>query len=150
MPWVTLTSDDLSRGLTGPESTAVKTAALGAGQGDPVPGIIADVVAEIRGYVAANKANILGAGATIPDKLRAAAISRLRFEAFTRLPVGRNLLTEDRVKANEAAISLFRDVAAGRFAIDEPTTPSDESVPSPRPSFTRRTREFTRANQDGL
>jgi hypothetical protein len=150
MPWVTLTSDDMLRALTGPERTAVQTAALGAGQADPLPGIIADVVAEARGYIAANKANVLGEDGTVPEKLRGALIARARFEAFTRLPVGRSLLTEDRVKANEAAVTLLRDVAAGRFAIEEPAIVSGEILPSPRPSFTRPTREFTRDNQDGL
>lgn len=150
MPWTTLTSDDLLRGLTGAERSALTTAALGSGQADPLPGIIADVVAEARGYIAANKANVLGAGNTVPEKLRIALIARVRFEAFTRLPVGRSLLTEDRVKSNEAAIALLRDVAAGKFAIEEPEVASTEVVSAPGPRFQRPIREFTRQNQDGL
>ncbi len=150
MPWTTLTPDDLLRGLTGAERSALQTAALGSGQADPLPGIIADVVAEARGYIAANKSNVLGVGNTIPEKLRAALIARVRFEAFTRLPIGRSLLTEDRVKANSDAVTLLRDVAAGRFAIEEPEVASTESISAPKPKFTRPTREFTRSNQDGL
>jgi hypothetical protein len=150
MPWTTLNSDDLLRGLTGAERSALQTAALGSGQADPLPGIIADVVAEARGYIAANKANVLGEGNTVPEKLRAALIARVRFEAFTRLPVGRSLLTEDRVKANEAAVALLRDVAAGRYAIEEPAVASAEVISAPGPKFTKPVRQFTRENQDGL
>ncbi len=150
MAWITLTTDDLLRSLSSAEHDAVRTAAVRVGQEDPVAAIIEDVVREIRGYVAGNASNTLGTGATIPDELKGASLARVRYEAFTRLPVGRALLTEDRVKANEQAIQLLRDVAAGRFAIVQPVTATTEQVRAPSPRVTARTRTFDRASQEGL
>lgn len=134
MAWIVLTADELLRSLTGPEKAAVSSAALGAGQSDPVPTIIEDVVNEVRGYIAANSHNVLGISGTIPEKLKIATLSRARYEALTRLPIGRSILTEDRVKANEAARTLLRDVAAGRFQVEEPTEahPTESGGPGVR------------------
>lgn len=150
MSWITLTADDVLRSLTGAERSAVRTAATAEGQADPLLEILGDVVREVRGYVAANTANTLGDGATIPDELKNAALSRARFESLTRLPVGRSLLTEDRVKANEQAIQLLRDVARGAFRIAQPVTATTEEIGAPKPSVGTRTRTYGRAQQDGL
>ncbi len=150
MAWISIETADVQRSLSGAELSALQSAALASGQTDPIPTVIADVVNEIRGYIAACAANTLGASGTIPDKLKNAALARIRYEAFTRLPVTRGLLTEDRVDANKAALVLFRDVAACRFAIEEPTTADTETISSPSPSFTDRTRYFTKDDQDGL
>ena len=150
MAWITLTSADLLRSLSESEHDAVRTAATAVGQSDPLVTIIEDVVREVRGYVAGNSSNTLGTGSTIPDELKGAALSRIRYEAFTRLPVGRSLLTEERVKANESATQLLRDVAAGRFAIVQPATPTTEVVGASSPRITARTRTFDRASQEGL
>lgn len=131
MAWISVTAAELLRTLTGPEKQAVSTAALASGQADPVPGILADVVHEVRGYIAANTRNTLGLAGTIPEKLRLVTLSRARYEALTRLPIGRSILTEDRVSANDAARQLLRDVAAGRFQIEEPTTPDTSESTGP-------------------
>lgn len=150
MAWIELTTDDVLRSLTEPEHDVVQEAATGAEQANPLGSIITDVIREVRGYVAGNAANTLGAGATIPDELKGAALSRIRFEAFTRLPIGRSLLTEDRVAANSAATQMLRDVAAGRFAVVQPVTATTEVVGAPSPSVRERTRSFGRSSQEGL
>ncbi len=150
MAWIPLTADDVLRSLTSAERSSVRTVATAEGQADPLLEVLEDVVREVRGYVAAYSGNTLGDGATIPDELKNAALSRARFEALTRLPVGRSLLTEDRVKSNEQAIALLRDVAVGRFRIVVPVTPTTEEIASAKPRVTPRERTFTRAHQDGL
>lgn len=135
--WITLTADDLKQGLSGPEVSALSTAALASGQGDPLPAVVLDVIREVRGYISAHPSNVLGAGDTIPDTLKATAIARVRFEAFTRLPVKESLLTEARQKANEAALQRLRDVARGMFAIQEPTTPDPVQQTGPAVSLVR-------------
>lgn len=127
--WVALTVDDLLRSVTDAERTALRTAATKGGQDDPVTEAIAHVTAEIRGYVGACSRNSLDADTTtIPEELRNAAIARLRFEAFTRLPVGRSLLTQDRVDASDRAVALLRDVAACKFSVGQPTTVSTSAT----------------------
>ena len=127
MSWQTITEPDVITKLSGPEIAAMKTAALQAAQGNPLPGIITQIVGEVRGYVAANLRNVLGPADTIPDELLGAAISRIRFELATRLPVA-SLLTEDRRTANANAIALLRDVAAARFLIVPPATAGEQAA----------------------
>ena len=74
--------------------------------------IIADelsrTVAQVRGFVSANKSNALGDGETIPDELKDAALVIVRYKVFTRLPGMKALLDELRVKEYEEATRLLR------------------------------------------
>jgi hypothetical protein len=150
MSWITLAESDVITKLSGPEIAAMKTAALQAAQANPLPEVIAQVVKEIRGYVAACAQNQLGDGETIPDELLGAAISRVRYELATRLPVA-SLLTEDRRTANADALTRLRDVAACRFAIEQPATPSDQVITGPAVEVVTKTkRQATRAKLSGL
>ncbi len=149
MAWITLTEDDIITKLSGPEKAAMNSAALQALQAAPLPEVIEQVVKEIRGYVAACARNTLGDGPTIPDELLGAAVTRVRFELATRLPVP-SLLTEDRRRANETAITLLRDVAACSFAIVAPDTPTSDEVGAPSPQWSVRDRQFGRSQQDGI
>lgn len=152
MSWITLTETNVITKLSGPEISAMKTAALQAGQANPLPGVISQVVKEIRGYVAACSRNTLGEGETIPDELEGPAISRIRYELATRLPVA-SLLSEDRRSANTNALTLLRDVAGCRFLIVQPATaaPGEEQAANVvSPSISRPCRHFSRAKQDGI
>ena len=111
--------------------------------------MIEQVILEIRGYVAGCASNELGDGATIPDELKGAAISRIRFELATRLPVA-SLLTEDRRTANANAISLLKDVARCAFRIVPPETVTDDPVASPTPRITEKCRKYSRDDADGM
>lgn len=150
MAWITLTEADVLRTLAGPELQALKTAALAAGQDSPLPGVILDAANEVRGYIAANRANRLGPAGTISDKLRSAALAMVRYRLADRLPV-KSLLTQTRIDENNDAIKLLRDVAAARFVVDEPDViDTTDRVPSPSPSITPRVLTFTRCDQDGI
>ena len=144
MSWITLTESDVLTRLSGPELSALKTAALGAGQGNPLPEVIAQVVREVRGHVAACDRNRLGEGQTIPDELLGAALNRIRYELVTRLPVA-SLLTDARREANRDATALLGRVAACQFAIVAPATASAEVLPTPRPRITPRTAASSRS-----
>lgn len=150
MSWNTLTETNVLTKLSGPEISAMKTAALQNGQANPLTGIISQVVKEIRGYIAACARNTLGEGETIPDELEGAAISRIRFELATRLPVA-SLLTEDRKTANANALAMLRDVAACRFNVVQPVAAAADQAPgSSAEVVTETTRRATRAKLDGL
>jgi hypothetical protein len=127
MSWIIIAEADVISKLSGPELAAMKTAALQAAQGDPLPEVISQVTKEIRGYVAACSVNSLGDGATIPDELLGFAINRIRYELATRLPVA-SLLTTARTDANSQAITALRDVAACKFKVIPPTTPAAEQA----------------------
>ncbi len=150
MSWIALTETNVRTKLSGPEISALKAAALSAGQSDPLVDVVSQVVREIRGYVAACDRNELGDGATIPDELEGAAISRIRFELATRLPVA-SLLTEDRRSANTNAISLLKEVAACRFLIVRPATASvDQAAGGTSSQVISHGEHFHRHDLDGL
>lgn len=132
MAWIELTVERVQGRLTGPELTAMRQAALGQDQPDPLPEIIAQVTAETRGYVAACRSNRLGPAGTIPPQLEGAALNLIRHRLATRLPTDR-LLTEARKNEREAAIQLLRDVAACRFTVEQPPETGPERVAGPRP-----------------
>ena len=129
MAWKTITDLDVLGKSTGGEVDAARTAALAVDQADPVPGIIDQVVREVRGYVATCSRNSLGPAGTIPDELLGAALNRIRFECATRIPGGA-LLDEDRRTANRDALAMLRDAAACKITIEQPTIVSPEIVAS--------------------
>lgn len=149
MAWITLSESNVITKLSGPEIAAMKTAALQAAQTNPLPEVITQVIREIRGFVAGCSENTLGDGETIPDELLGVAISRIRFELATRLPVA-SLLTEDRREANRNALSLLSAVAACKFRIVAPETPTTEEISSPSPQWKARTRRFGYCKEDGV
>jgi hypothetical protein len=133
--------------LSGAELSALQTAALGDGQTDPVPGIVTVVIDEVRGYVAANPRNVLGADGTVPSKLVSAALAIMRHRVCTRLPV-KSLLTDERISEKNDAIRLLERTADGKFAIEDPVSgdtsgPKVEQVSTP-------TRKTSRAKLSGL
>lgn len=150
MSWIPLTETEVITKLSGPEIAAMKTAALAPGQPNPLPDVITQVIKEIRGYVAACERNQLGDGETIPDELKGVAISRIRFELATRLPVA-SLLTDDRRKANDNAIRLLENVAGCKFLIVQPSLPAVDQAGGPAVSLINATlKRATRAKLNGL
>jgi hypothetical protein len=149
MAWITITDAAILGKSAGAEVDAARSAALAIGQTDPVPGLVEQIVREVRGYVAACKDNKLGPAGTIPDELLGAALNRLRFECATRLPGGA-LLDEDRRAANRDAIAMLRDAGACRIVLEQPDTPSTEILASqPSPRWKARGPQFSRRQQDG-
>jgi hypothetical protein len=147
MSWIAITEDDVKTRLAGAELAAYKSAALAQGQANPLPEVIAQVVSEVRGYIAANQRNFLSLGELIPDKLLSATLAIIRYRLLTRLPIP---VAEDRKQESEAAIRLLERVADGKFAIEEPDDVSDDVLPAPAPRITTPTRRFSQSAQDGI
>lgn len=121
--WITITIDDLHDRMSGVEVARLREVARAAGQDDPLPGVIHEVVQEVRGYVAAWDNNLLNVGDTIPQKLKGAAMSILRYRLATRLPGMGNLLDEPRQREYTEANRLLSRVAEGKFEVDKPQEP---------------------------
>ena len=149
MSWITITEDDVKTRLTGAELSAFRTAALAAGQTDPLPEVIAQVTDEVRGYIAACPRNSLGAAGTIPKRLLGAALNIIRYRVATRLPSMKALIDGLREGEYKDALTLLRQVAACDYAIEDPTA-SDEQGVSVRPMIKSRRRQFSRAQQEGV
>ena len=148
MAWQTLSSENVKTRLTGPELSALQSAALASGQADPLPEIITAVIDEVRGYISAG-GHALETGITVPSKLVSASLAIIRYRLATRLPV-KSLLDENRVREYQDAQKLLERVADGRFAIEEPVTETTEVQGAPKPSFADKTLSYDRTSEDGL
>jgi hypothetical protein len=146
MAWVTITEADVQTRLAGAELSAYRTAAKASGQSDPLTEIISAVVDEVRGYIAACDRNTLGAGQTVPSKLKSATLAVIRYKLVTRLPIAVNT---ERTTEYRDAIALLERTADCKFAIEEPATESSEIIAGTRPSMGERTLTYNRDNQDG-
>lgn len=152
--WIALTEALIANRFSGPELTAVKTAALGAGQSGAalLADCISAVVREVRGYVAACATNTLGEGMTIPAELEHAALALLRQRLANRLPGMARLMNDEARRAEyDDAVRLLRDVAACNFAIVGPTEVAPEQPAlGGTPRITERPLNFRRSDGDGL
>jgi hypothetical protein len=127
--WTTITDAHILGKSAGGEVAAAREAALADGQTDPVPGIVEQVVREVRAAVATCERNTLGPVGTIPDELLGAALNRIRFECATRLPGGA-LMDEDRRTANRDALRMIERAAECKVTIEQPDTASPEVIAS--------------------
>lgn len=140
MSWITLTEADVLTRLSSPELTALKSAAKGVGQADPLPEIIEQVTDKIRGYCAAHRQNQLGDAGTLPPRLVSTALVMIRYELATRLPGMGSLIDALRQKEYDTAIDLLKAVAKGDFALTDPDDTTDETSPAPTPRTSAKTR----------
>lgn len=153
--WITIASADLQQKLTADEFDAVTTVSLpdGVSAATIIADEISRTVSEVRGFVSANKTNVLGDGETIPGELLDAALCILRHKVFSRLPGMKSLLDEIRVREFDEAMRKLRDVAAGRFSLVPPTTPAaadEQAAPSTIGVVSANTRRNTRRKLGGL
>ena len=149
MAWITLTETHLGERLAAAELAALQTAAVGA-YGNTVPDVLDSVVAEVRGRVAANGRNQLGAAGTIPEELKAAALAIARWRILSRLPGVKSLQDEARRSEYADALSLLAAVADGKFAILQPATSlEDADTGDPLPSISTKCLKYSRARQNG-
>jgi hypothetical protein len=149
MAWITPTETDLGARLASAELAALQTAAVGD-YGNTVPDVLASVVAEVRGRVAANPANSLGDAGTIPEELKAAALAIARWRILTRLPGMRSLQDEARRAEYNDAQALLTAVARGEFAIEQPDDPIEADIGGvPDPDVGDERTDFARDQFDG-
>jgi phage gp36-like protein len=149
MAWNIITTDDIKSRLAGAELNALQTAALADGQVDPTPEIIAQAIDEVRGYVAAG-GNTLGLDGTVPSKLKLTTLNIIRYRLCSRLPVA-SLLTESRIKEYDDAVRLLEQVAAKKFAVEEPTVAATEQAGASSPRFNNsKVLVYSPENQEGI
>lgn len=130
MPWKALTFETMQTTLGDAEMEAAREQALAAGQSDPLDEVLENVVAEVRGRVAARAGNTLEADPTlIPPELLQHASYIARWRLLGRLgPGAAFLLTENRRKDYDDAIAALKDVARGDFTITPASTPADPAT----------------------
>ena len=117
MAWRAINENDILTRLSQNELDIIKNAST---IGDPVPRAITMVTELIRGSIASNQSNVMGAEGTIPERLMDAAASLLVVMLYSNNGGMLIDLNETRVKANEAANRLLERVAEGKFAVELP------------------------------
>lgn len=144
MAWQSIVETDLDSVLL----ESIRSLAASNSRTDPVLPTITRVVDEVRGYCQAGGIT-LGLAGTIPSRLVSAALAIIRFRLATILPAA-GLLTDEQKTENADALKLLGDVAAGRFAVEEPTTADTETSSAASPSFHPRHRHYSRHDENGI
>jgi hypothetical protein len=133
MEWKTLEEEDALSGMTIRERDDFAKTSVGVSVTDRLQPIIADLVAEIRGYIATWAPNTLSADANrIPPSFKAKAVALLRWRLLTSIP-GYNP-GEARKLEYEKAEQFFRDVARGTIRPEPADDAVVTAVPSEKPS----------------
>ncbi len=146
MAWVRIEIADLKDAKVAALIEACQTAALGAGQDDPTPAIIADVIARIRAEIAGCRANVLHPdAATIPSDLRSLACRMVVRQCQSRLQIA---LNEDEREEQRNDLRYLERIAACDIPV---AAPDDGQIQAGTiaPAIAPRPRFFTKADQDG-
>jgi hypothetical protein len=151
--WVTITEDEVLDSLTKRERDDFAKVSVAEDRPDRLPGIIADHIAEVRGFIATWSQNTLSADATtIPQSFRARSLAIIRWRTLITVP--NYDPGEPRKLEWQAAEKFFQDVAAGKIrpqpAPDAVATDVPDEKPVPVPKIKSRRRLFTRETQDGI
>lgn len=128
MAWVTVTEQEVSASLSGPELIAFQTAATASGQDSPMEEIIAQAVMEVRGYVMAGGRTTPGLAGTVPLELVRATVCLVRYRLITRLPLNAQAILETRRAEYDDALRLLGSVSRGTFALEDGEGPAGSGV----------------------
>lgn len=143
-PWIILTENDAHSVVNASLMKAAREKVIAAGQPDPLVEKLSQAIGKVRGAIGASGKYTLGAGETVPPRLKATTL-----DLFAVMILGRLDLEISEVKTTlyKSAEATLRDVRDGSFAIDDPETPTTESEQRRRPRIKARVRSYRR--QDG-
>lgn len=148
-PWITISVEDVEGYLLAPQLNALRSAALGQTQGDPLPGIIADAIEHVRAKIASCARNLLDADpATIPPSLKAQCCYTAIFRAQLRIPVLK--MTEHQIKAYDDAREDLNRIASCVDAVEQPYDAAPASSAALTPAYTTPERKLSHAKQEGI
>lgn len=149
--WVVPTEAGCKDYLAAAGITSLTSAALGAGQANPFPNVMAAVVKEIRGYVRSCATNVLSATPnSVPGELERTAYLMIVEAMQGRLP-GVNL-TKGQETALKACREILDRVAECKFIVANPTNPAADTAQRGAPAevVTSSRRDVTREKMNGL
>ena len=132
--WVELAEADLLSSVTAVERKAFGQSGADAEVADRVPRILADVAAEVRGYIQSadeNRAGMDADASKIPPSMRARALDLARWRLLVSLP--RYKPSETRRAEYDAALRYFEKVAEGKIR-PEPSSSAQANPTPPKDS----------------
>lgn len=120
--WVTITTSDLNDYLVAAQASALRTAALAAGQTDPFGRVMPDIIQRIRLKIQSCPGNQVSATAnTIPPELKWAACYLIIEALQARMPTLK--LTEEQRTQVERAVSQLDRIADCKDTVTIPDDP---------------------------
>ena len=120
--WRKLFEDDLAATLSQKELDAFRQSASHGGAA-PVADLLSRPAEMARGFCRANRSCRVAAGAgLVPESLVSACCDYAAYDVLKRLPVP---VGEDRRRAREQALELFRAVAKGDVTPEDPEEAAD-------------------------
>lgn len=129
MAWRGLDEADLAGTLSQKELDAFRQSASNDGR-DPVADLLSRTAEMARGYCRANRSCRVAEGAgLVPESLASACCDYAAYDVLKRLPVP---VGEDRRRAREQALELFRAVAKGDITPEDPAG-ADSATPAGAP-----------------
>jgi len=148
--WVEIDATTMAHYIVSAQLEALRTAALGVGQSDPLDQIIPDVVRTVRSYIEGCSKNTLSAVPnTVPQSLVAETCWLVAEAMQTRIPSFS--LSESQQKAADNARRLLVKVAACEIPVAQPPNASASVVGTAIPvRVTYEKRQTTRSQLDGL
>lgn len=125
VPWITVFVDDLATAKAAAMVDALRTAALGAGQTDPVPDIIENATNRIRMEIAAGGKTVLDVNGTkLPPSLKSLALRMILREAQSRInAAGAMPLSEDERKEWDQDVRFLERIAKGDITVEASDDP---------------------------
>jgi len=127
MAWIRPTRDDLIATLSAREADAFSRS---ADFGDTVDTILSQTAAAVRGFVRAGGCRVASGEGLIPQSLIPFAMDYATYRLLKRFRVS---VGDDRRKAYEDALELFKKVASGQMSV-EPDDDAD-AASTALPSF---------------
>lgn len=128
MSWTNLTRDDLVSAMSADE---VEAFGQSADFGDAVTAVLAQTASAVRGFVRAGGRAAPAEFGLVPPSLVPFALDFAAYRLLKRFNVS---VGEDRRKAYDAAMDIFKKVAAGQMAV-EPAEDSADATSATLPSF---------------
>ena len=120
--WRAPTIADLSLSISETELDAYSAAATESGE--TAEGLLRRGADLARGYLRRNRAVTLGPAGTVPEAVVAPLMDYLAVDVVKRTPLG---VSDDRRRARDQALQLFRDIAADRYDVESHGAEDDAS-----------------------
>ncbi len=148
--WIIITLADLNERKVAELIDALRQEALGAGQTDPMLGLIPDVTGQLRAAIAfSGKYELDATVTTVPASLRELAVKKITREMKGRLNLP---LSDDEIADAKIWESRLKALIDYAWPVDPPdtalATPATQTV-APSPRIKPKCRAFSRANQEG-
>lgn len=150
MSWTTITAADLNDTKMAPLMSALRTAALAEGQGDPVDALKVTCIDRVRRMISACRTNQVDAdSAKIPQSLKALTCRMIVREAKSRLEIELTTSETEQWRVDEKELLAISRCELPIETSDNAAAPPVQNT-QPGPTIKARKKQFGRDQQSGV